>query len=117
MDFLSLLWKFVQSGPGLMISGTIILFIFNKIFSLKPAWAKYEGWIISAIKLAEKSIPNNASNKHLKKFDKALAFFIKSYMEAKGKEPGKKLLDEVEQGISILHSQMETNGNLKKKKS
>jgi len=111
-----MIWEFAQSDPGLMLIGTLILFVINFIYKSKPGWAKYEGWMIQAAKQAEKWIPNDTDNEILSKADKALDIFIKSYTKAKGKAPGKRLVNEVVQGFSIVHDKLEQNGTLSKKK-
>ena len=109
-----MVWEFAQSGPGLLISGTIIIFIFNKIFAANPKWAKYEGWLITAVKFAEKAIDDDVEGKGLARANAALKYFIKSYTEAKGKAPSKKLIEEAKQGLSIVHHKLETSFTLKK---
>lgn len=116
MNIMQIIWEFAQSGPGLMVIGTMILFILNYVYKSKPGWAKYEGWMITAAKSAEKWIPNDTDNDILSKADKALDIFVKAYTKAKGKSPNKKLINEVIQGFPIVHDKLEQNGTLSKKK-
>lgn len=107
MNYVELAWNFLNTPVGYMVSGFIILFVLNKVFDSRPGWAKYEGFMITAIKAAEKFIPNDTENKSLQKADKAIEYFIKSYEKAKGKAPSKKLLDQVKMGLPIVHHKIE----------
>lgn len=107
MDILILVWEFLQTGTGMMVSGFIILFMLNKIFDAKPSWKKYEGFMIAAIKQAEKWVPDGTGNKGLQKADKALKYFIESYEKAKGKTPSRKLLSDVQNGMPIVHHKID----------
>jgi len=107
MDILKLIITFLHTPLGWTVSGFLILFVINKIFSAKPGWAKYEGWMISAVKFAEKAIPDDAENGGLAKANSALQYFIESYRKAKGKEPSKKLVEQVNLGLPIVHDKLE----------
>lgn len=98
---------FMNTPIGYAIAGFIILFVINKIFSAKPRWAKYEGYMISAVKFAEKAIGDKTENAGLARADSALKYFIKSYTEAKGKKPSTKLIEKVQEGLPIVHDKLE----------
>lgn len=112
MEYVEMAWGLMNTPMGFAISGFIILFVINKIFDKRPGWSKYEGFMISAIRQAEKWIPNDTDSNVLGKADKALEYFIKSYEKAKGKKPSKKVLADVQNGMSIVHHKIE--GDLKK---
>ena len=107
MDYLYMIWSFLNTPLGYVISGFIILFIINKIFDAKPSWAKYESLMIGAIKMAENFIPDGTENKGLAKADKALEYFITSYTKAKGKPPSKKVIQNAMLGMSSVHEKIE----------
>lgn len=115
MQYVEMLWNLMNTPMGITFSGFIILFIINKIFGAKPAWAKYEGWVISAIKFAEKAVDDKTENAGLEKADKALKYFIDAYTKAKGKQPSQKLINEVQAGIPIVHDKIEHMMDVKKK--
>lgn len=104
---LGTIWQIINSPIGYSVFGFFLLFVINKIFDAKPKWAKYEGLMISAIKNAEKWIPNDSDSGILNKADKALDFFIKSYEKAKGKSPSMKLKQHVQLGLPIVHDKVE----------
>lgn len=101
------IWSLINSPIGWSITGFIILFVINKLFAAKPAWAKYEGPIISAIKWAEKAINDDTESAGMKKADEALKFFIKSYTQARGKTPSDKIIEQVQLGMPIVHDKIE----------
>ena len=47
---------------------------------------KYEGWVIQAVKLAEKAIPNDSPSKSVQKADEFMAEFLRIYAEGVGHE-------------------------------
>jgi len=106
------IWTFLNSGTGMMISGAVILFILNKLFDAKPGWAKHEGIMIQAVKLAGKYIPNG-SDGLIGKADLALEYFIAAYKASHDKEPSKQLKRKVVDGLSIVHDKLEENGTLR----
>ena len=113
---LGTIWQIVNSPMGWAICGFIMLFIINKIFAAKPAWAKFEGPMISAIKWAEKAIDDDSENSAMQKADSALKFFINSYQSAKGKKPSQKIIEEVQLAFPIVHDKIEHMMKLKEEK-
>lgn len=75
-------------------------------------WKKYEGWAITAIKAAEKAIPDDAKEKGWKRMDKALQEFCAKYEKTTGVAPGEKELVAIENLIAEVHAKLEKNGNL-----
>jgi len=103
MDYLKLIWEFVNSPAGITLAASLVLYVLNKAYSAKPAWKKFEGTIISAIRLAEKAIPDTVDNKGIKRFDEALKHVLRVYKEVEGKRPSDKVEAELKEGISIIH--------------
>ena len=104
-------------GFAVVWAGMVGFFIFlaSKYNPLQQAWKKYEGSIITGIKLAEKQVPDDTPNAGLAKLDAALRFVLKAYAEAnKGKQPPAKLIEEIKQGIQIKHSDLDRFGGLSK---
>ena len=93
------------------------IFLASKYNPLQEAWKKYEGSIITGIKLAEKQVPDDTPNAGLAKLDAALRFVLEAYAEANnGKQPPAKLVEEIKQGIQIKHSDLDRFGGLSKSK-
>ena len=104
-------------GFALIWSAVVGLFIFlaSKFNPLQEAWKKYEGSIITGIKLAEKQVPDDTPSAGLAKLDAALRFVLKAYAEANnGKQPPAKLVEEIKQGIQVKHSELDRFSGLSK---
>lgn len=95
---------------------TAIIGIFGmlvaKIFAAKPAWAKYEGLMITAVKAAEKLIPDTTPNVGLARADQAMREFVNQYTAVEGKNPAPALLTAVREALPVVHAKLETNGNI-----
>ena len=116
------IWAFMDSGVGfavIWIGAFALTFLFiNKLSPFNKAWEKYEGAIITAIKLAEKSIIDDSPNTGLRRLDEALQFVLKSYADQNnGKLPSPDLIREMKEGIQIKHAELERTGNLRPRKS
>jgi len=112
------IWTVLNSGIGfaLIWIGTFaVVFLFiNKLSPFHKAWEKYEGSIITGIKLAEKAIPDGTPNTGLARLDEALKFVLTSYAEQNdGKQPPADLARELKEGIQIKHAELERLGNLR----
>ena len=113
------LGQFFSSGFGFAVTWAAVvgffIFLASKFNPLQEAWKKYEGSIITGIKLAEKQVPDDTPNAGLAKLDAALKFVLDAYAEAnKGKQPSAKLVEEIKQGIQIKHSDLDRFGGLSK---
>ena len=111
-QILELAWDILNSPAGITAMAGILLWILNRIYGSRPAWQQFEGAIISAIKFAEKSIPDNTHNKSAAKLDAALRYVIELYTEARGKPPSKAVTESMAEGIRITHARLESDGNL-----
>ena len=93
------------------------IFLASKLNPFQEAWKKYEGSIITGIKLAEKQIPDDVPNAGLARLDAALRFVLKAYAEANGgKQPSAREIEQIRQGIQIKHSELDRWGGLSKSK-
>jgi len=97
----------------------IASWLIARMFTAKPEWAKYEGFMIDAIKTAEKLIPDDSGDtsvaverSSIARADAALKKFIESYTNSYGKMPTKEVIDVVKQAIPIIHDHLEAEGNL-----
>ena len=114
-DFLSFVWQVMNTPAGITAIAGGLLWVLNHVYAAKPAWVKFEGTIISAIRLAEKQIPDDTGNKGLAKLDLALEFVIKVYEAEQGKKPTQKVADSLREGVQILHNKLDAAGVLKPK--
>jgi hypothetical protein len=83
-----------------------------KLFAAKPEWAKYEGLLITAVKAAEKIIPDDVANKSLARADAALRVFVERYRTAYGKFPKQEIIDIAKAALPIVHDRIDAEGNL-----
>jgi len=107
------LWQVVNSVPAIMAMAALPGWLLTKLYALRPAWETYEGTIISAIKHAEKVIPDDVSNKGLARLDEALRYVLKVYAEThRSQQPSDALVNELREGIQITHDRLEARGTL-----
>ena len=107
------LWQALNSVPGIMLLAALIGWLLSRLYSFRPAWEAYEGTIISAIKYAEKAIPDDADNKALARLDAALRYVVKVYTEThRGKQPSASVTNELREGIQVVHDRLESRGTL-----
>ena len=83
-----------------------------KLFTAKPEWKKYEGLLITAVKAAEKIIPDDAPNTSLARADAALRVFNERYAVAYGKFPTDAIITVARLALPIIHDQIEAEGTL-----
>ena len=143
---LEALGQFFNSGVGFALIWAVMvgffIFLASRFNPLQEAWKKYEGSIITGIRLAEKflseeilansqgvidlpesvfgpdamlKVPDDTPNAGLAKLDAALRFVLKAYAEANnGKQPPAKEVEAIRQGIQIKHSDLDRFGGLSK---
>jgi len=109
---LELVWKALNTPVGVALVAGVALWLINKLYSAKPAWAAFEGAIVSAIRYAEKAVSDETSNKGLARFDAALKYVLKVYEEVERKRPSRKVEASLKEGIRLMHNEMEAAGVL-----
>jgi hypothetical protein len=119
-DITNAIAAFFNTPFGFALTWAVVVGLFvylsSKFNPFVEAWKKYEGSIITGIKLAEKQLPGDTPNKGLAKLDAALRFVLKAYAEANnGKQPSAKVIEQIKQGIQIKHADLDKSGGLKKK--
>lgn len=113
--FLELLWNVLNSPAVITALAGLLLYGLNKLYDKKPGWSQYEGTIISAVRYAEKVIPDSSESKSLAKLDKALKYVLEVYESKEGKPASDKVKSELREGIQIIHTELEASGALGKK--
>ena len=107
------LWQALNSVPGVVLMAGLLGWLLTRLYSIRPAWEAYEGTIISAIKHAEKAIPDDVPNKGLARLDEALRYVLKVYAEThRGQQPSDALANDLREGIQITHDRLEARGTL-----
>jgi len=107
-DILKLVWEALNTPAGITVMAGLFLWLLNRLYAARPGWAAFEGAIISAVKFAEKEIPDGTPNKGLARLDAAL----KVYEEARGRKPSARTVAELKEGIRIVHNELEKAGTL-----
>jgi hypothetical protein len=101
-----LLWTLVYSAIHLFFSAIMD----------GPRWKRWEGSIVTGIKLAEKEVPSTVHNAGLARLDRAMAYVTQAYREMHhGRRPSKRLLAQLRQGIQLKHDELERYGALRKR--
>jgi hypothetical protein len=101
----ALIWTFLNSPIGMTLVVSALGAILGKIYLSKPLWKKYEGVVISAVKMAEKAVPDGSENKAVARTDAALKYIIK-VLEESGKKVKSKEIAELTSGIAIVHDEL-----------
>jgi hypothetical protein len=112
-EILNTIWTAINTPVGITVMAGVFLWLLNRLYAAKPAWAAFEGAIISAVKFAEKQVPDGTPNKGLARLDAALKYVVKVYEETKGKKPSAKTVAELTEGIQVVHNDLEKAGALK----
>lgn len=103
---------FFASGAGFSIVVFVVGALLSRLWKWKPTWRQYRGSIISAIKYAEKAIPDDIENKTMKRTDAALKYVLRVFEEVEGREPKPSEVREIDEGIRIEHARLEAAGNI-----
>jgi hypothetical protein len=116
-EFMVALDSFFNSAFGFAVTWTALVAVFfwlaSRFNPFQEKWREWEGSIITAIKLAEKEIPDDTPSAGLARLDAALRFVLKAYAEANGgKEPPTRLVEQIKQGIQIKHAELDRFGGL-----
>ena len=115
--FLETVWGVLNSPAAIAAVAAVVLWLLNRLYAARPAWRKYEGSIIAAIKYAEKAIPDDAESKALQRLDAALKYVLAVHRETESRGATAKEVAELREGIQIKHAELEAAGNLAKSPS
>lgn len=109
---LSGLWAVVNSPAGITLLATVLLWLLGRLYTARPLWQQYEGEIISAVKWAEKEIPDETPNAGLARLDVALKLVVAVYEKARGRTATAAEVANLRNGIQLTHAELEAAGNL-----
>ncbi len=116
-EILSMAWTFMNSGPGMILIGSIAVAVLNRIYKKFPKWKKYQGIIITAIRKAEKSIPDDTPSAGMRRFDMALRFVIDLIEIRENREVDRSEVAEISEGIRLMHNEIEDKISNKSKEN
>jgi hypothetical protein len=111
---------FLNSAVGLTVLWAAMVGLFwylaSRFNPLQDKWKQYEGSIITAIRLAEKQIPDDTPNAGLARLDLALRLVLDAYAQANsGRPPSADMIEQIRQGIQITHNDLDRFGGLSSK--
>ena len=104
-------WTFLNSPLGISMVVSTVASIVAYIITKVPIVKKYSGVLISAVKYAEKAIPDDTDNAGLKKLDLALEYALERFAEI-GVKVKEKQIPELIAGLSEAHEKVEADGVL-----
>lgn len=97
-----------------LIVGAFVTYLVKWLASTQGKGFKdYEGYAITAVKAAEKAIPDDIANKGAAKLDYALKVFLEKYKAATGVVPDAAITSKIEAWLSVIHEAVEEAGTLK----
>jgi hypothetical protein len=108
-----IVWQICNSPVGLVVIGGVFAWALNAMYAKRPTWQAWEGTIVTAVKWAEKSIPDGSPNAGLARADQALQFVLKAYEAAKARPASQSEIVSLTQGIALVHSVLEDTGALR----
>jgi len=111
---LGVIWSALNSPMSITAVAGIVLYLLNRLYAAKPAWAQYEGAIISAVRFAEKEIPDDVSNKGMARLDQALKYVLSTFEQVNGRRATQKETAALKDGIQIVHNELDAEGVLSK---
>ena len=111
---LALVWTLLNSHAGIAALAGVILWVLNKLYAAKPTWAKYEGAIISAVRFAEKEIPDDTASTGMARLDRALKYVLATFEQVNGRRATDAEAASLKEGIQIVHNDLDVQGALAK---
>jgi len=98
---------------GLLVGAAVVGLVKFMTSDSGKKFKAYEGYAITAVRLAEKAIPDNSQNKGLERLNYALQLFLEKFKAATGVEPDEKLTAQIESWIATIHNALDESGALK----
>lgn len=108
----SMAWTFINSPAGVTILATIGLAVLNKLLKEKPGLEKYMGAMISAVKMAEKAVPDEAPDAGLRRLDEALKTTLKVFEEMEKRKATPQEEAALKSQLSLVHAELESTGTV-----
>jgi len=106
------IWTLINTPAGITLIASVLLYLLNRLYAAKPLWQQYEGTIVSAIRTAEKLVPDDTPNRGLAKFDQALQFVIEVFEARNKRQPTVLEKAILKEGINLKHNELAIEGAL-----
>lgn len=111
-SILVMVWAFFNSPAGITAMASGALWLLNKVYAKKPVYEKYVGTLITAIRKAEREIPDNTPNAGLARLDAALKYVLDVYERVEQRQADARIRAELAEGIQLMHNELEQEGIL-----
>ncbi len=96
-----------------LVIGAIVTYLVKWFATSQGAsFKKYEGLLMTAIKAAEKLIPDDTPNKGAARADHAMKLFVEEYERVTGVSADQKVVEAAALAIPRIHALLESGGNL-----
>jgi len=105
-------WNILNSPAVIAAIAALLVWGLNRLYAAKPAWQKYEGAIISAIKYAEKAIPDDSDNKAVQRINAALQYAVTIIQEREGRPLKDAEVASLKDAIAVKHDVLDAEGTL-----
>ena len=92
--------------------GALVAWLVKWLSSDGAKFKAYEGYAITAVRLAEKAVPDDAENKGVARLNYALQLFLQKYKAATGVTPDEALTAQIESWIATIHNALDAAGSL-----
>ena len=106
------IWAAVNTPFGITTVAALVLWALNKLYAKRPLWEAYEGTIISAVRLAEKNIPDDTKSAGIRRLDAALKYVLNTFEHINGRRSTDAEATNMREGIQIVHNDLDTVGAL-----
>ena len=101
-------WLKANTAAGIAFILAAWSWVMAFLFTKKPKWKKYydgnKGWMVEAVKMAEKQIPDDTDNKNARRADAALQYLLKLMG---GNAP--KDTEHLKQALNVVHGEVSKN--------
>jgi len=110
-SFLDQIWAYLNSNAGVTALAGVIAWVLGRLYTWKPAWKvlveKYGPILLTAVKYAEKLIPDTTENKALLRTDAALKKAIELCAAL-----GAVDVNVLKLALDFIHAEAEVKGNI-----
>lgn len=100
------IWATLNSPVAIAIIAAGLGWLLKWAWTKKPEWQKYEGWVIEAVKWAEKFTSDGS------KLDTALDYFLMIYAARTGQTFPESEKAALQNSLDLTHAELEKNAQL-----
>jgi len=113
---MAFLWEKMNTPAGLELVAIFCAFVAGKIYLTKPKWKKYyddyQGYLVAAIKFAEKTVPKGDNATTAERRATAALNYALGVIQAGKKNPSVLDKDALGQALNVVHDEADSNSTL-----